>query len=45
MGNAGDINIELEIATDPNFAAIIQRRCTRLPKTGEIVPTVERRGQ
>src|SRR3954453_12697542 len=25
MGNASDINIELEIAADPNFATIIQR--------------------
>ncbi len=25
MGNAGDINIELEIAADPNFAATFQR--------------------
>ena len=25
MGNAGDINIELEIAADPNFAATLQR--------------------
>jgi alkaline phosphatase D len=25
MGNAGDINIQLEIASDPNFAAIVQR--------------------